>query len=104
MSDIVTNIRMRISQVASLLQLSEEASELAQAACKMARIIDGTNPTPVTMEEASNALHEEYNDVINAAKVAGLTDSRIQQFDKLSRWAARLDEKEHGTNEHHDER
>lgn len=56
------------------------------------------------MEEANNALHEEFNDVINAARVAGVTDSRIQQFDKLSRWNNRLDEKEHGTNEHHDER
>lgn len=33
-----------------LAQLAEEASELAQAALKMRRALDGTNPTPKRVE------------------------------------------------------
>lgn len=34
-----------------LAQLAEEASELAQAALKLRRALDGTNPTPKNVEE-----------------------------------------------------
>ena len=34
-----------------LAQLAEEASELAQAALKLLRALDGTNPTPKSVEE-----------------------------------------------------
>ena len=34
-----------------LAQLAEEASELAQAALKLRRALDGTNPTPKDIEE-----------------------------------------------------
>lgn len=34
-----------------LAQLAEEASELAQAALKLRRALDGTNPTPKSVEE-----------------------------------------------------
>jgi hypothetical protein len=34
-----------------LAQLAEEASELAQAALKLRRALDGTNPTPKCVEE-----------------------------------------------------
>ncbi len=41
-----------------LAQLAEEASELAQAALKLRRALDGTNPTPKSVEECQNAsLH-----------------------------------------------
>ena len=35
-----------------LCQISEEADELAKAALKLRRAITGTNPTPVTVDEA----------------------------------------------------
>lgn len=41
-----------------LAQLAEEASELAQAALKLRRALDGTNPTPKSIAERQNAsLH-----------------------------------------------
>ena len=45
-------------------QLAEEATELAQAALKMFRILDGRNPTPVTPEEGMANLYEEISDVL----------------------------------------
>ena len=39
-----------LNTVQLLNQLVEEAAELASAASKMMRIIDGANPTPVTPE------------------------------------------------------
>lgn len=50
-----------------LAQLAEEAAELAQAALKLRRVLDGTNPTPVTEGAARNDLVEEYGDVLNCA-------------------------------------
>lgn len=47
-----------------LAQLAEEASELAQAALKLRRALDGTNPTPKSVEQCENALIKEYADVI----------------------------------------
>ena len=35
-----------------LCQIAEEAAELAQAALKLRRAMTGTNPTPVTVDEA----------------------------------------------------
>lgn len=46
-----------------LCQLAEEAAELASAASKMMRIIDGANPTPVTPEAGWKKLLEESADV-----------------------------------------
>ena len=46
-----------------LAQLAEEAAELAQAALKLRRAIDGTNPTPKTIAEARENLIEEYGDI-----------------------------------------
>lgn len=92
-SDVIVSVRQSISQQAALMQLAEEAAELAQAACKYARIKDGTNPTPVTEEKAWLAMLEEFDDVINAAKVVGLKDSRIRQFDKMIRWRERIQER-----------
>lgn len=42
-----------------LAQLAEEASELAQAALKLRRALDGTNPTPKSVEECEENLLEE---------------------------------------------
>jgi hypothetical protein len=42
-----------------LAQLAEEASELAQAALKLRRALDGTNPTPKSVEECLENIQEE---------------------------------------------
>lgn len=46
-----------------LAQLAEEASELAQAALKLRRALDGTNPTPKSVAECEENLLEEWADV-----------------------------------------
>lgn len=45
-----------------LAQLAEEASELAQAALKLRRALDGTNPTPKSVEECLENIQEEMAD------------------------------------------
>ena len=76
-------------------QLAEEAAELAQAANKMARVLRGTNPTPVTECDAEQLLIEEYTDVVLVAKdILGLETSWLTENFKLQRWAKRLREKE----------
>lgn len=52
-----------------LAQLAEEASELAQAALKLRRALDGTNPTPKSVEECEANLMEEFADIGNAVTV-----------------------------------
>ena len=89
-------VRAKLSDPELLAQMAEEAAELAQAALKMRRVIDGSNPTPVTFQEAHDNLLEEISDVETcvaallyntptAVKVRA--DLRPQ---KLERWAGRL--------------
>lgn len=82
-----------------LAQLAEEASELAQAALKLRRALDGTNPTPKSVEECRKAFEEEYADVVNCIIALDLDDvafERMQkmQYEKEARWLSRLKEKE----------
>ncbi len=78
-----------------LLQLSEEASELAQACAKFVRKRRDNNPTPVTEAECVTALIEELADVAVASEVVidvmGISDSitPLKEF-KLKRWRDRL--------------
>ncbi len=91
-----------------LAQLAEEASELAQAALKLRRALDGTNPTPKSVAECEANLMEEFADVTNA--IDALFDSwfganiksesefwdaeREIEDAKYKRWLSRLEEKE----------
>lgn len=85
-----------------LAQLAEEAAELGHAALKLRRAMTGTNPTPVTPEEAMEKLLEEIGDLFNCIDVlehtAGLDPWEMtDQYDKkLVRWAERLEQAEHG--------
>lgn len=45
-------------------QTAEECVELAHAYQKMARVLRGVNPTPVTYEQAMEQIREEYIDVL----------------------------------------
>ena len=62
----------KIGLPAMLEQAAEEASELAKAALKYARVLFGENPTPVTKDKAFNDLTEEYSDFILCAGELGL--------------------------------
>lgn len=83
-----------------LAQLAEEASELAQAALKLRRALDGTNPTPKSVEECRKAFEEEYADVVNCIIALDCMDDaafeRMQkmQHEKEVRWLSRLEAKE----------
>ena len=97
-------VREKLSDPELLAQLAEEAAELAKAALKMRRVMDGANPTPVTFQKAHNNLLEEISDVETC--VAALlynTPTAVQaraelRAVKLERWAGRLLERggDHG--------
>lgn len=79
-----------------LAMLAEEAAELAQAALKYRRALDGTNPTPKTAEECAAALVEEMADVdlcfmvfddFNSETADTITEIRLRKF---IRWSDRL--------------
>lgn len=79
-----------------LAQLAEEASELSQAALKLRRVYDGTNPTPVPKENAIKNLLEETADVRLVVSLLGFNDKdeaicREIMARKTDRWADRLD-------------
>lgn len=94
--DDIDYIANNISELAVLMALAEEASELSKAAMKVARakgLID--NPTPISVEQAENNLIEEYNDVVNCIDVLGeMSSLPIEDMDlrkrKCHRWAERI--------------
>jgi NTP pyrophosphatase (non-canonical NTP hydrolase) len=110
MSDI-EYIASRLSREDILCQLAEEASELAQAALKLRRVITGTNPTPMNYRDACDNLIEEIADVRAAERVvicAGTEDTSTANLAieskmeyKTYRWAKRLREKEDGDDKDH---
>lgn len=97
---MIEYIQREVTTEELLAQLAEEAAELAQAALKLRRVYDGTNPTPTTREEALDNLHEEIADVKLLVKTLGLDNplsnalhTHIMQ-EKLARWARRLEGRE----------
>ena len=64
-----------------LAQMSEEFSEGAQAALKLRRALDGTNPTPKTIEECWENLKEEFGDVLNS--IYALLDEKGKPIGKF---------------------
>lgn len=83
-------IKVRLVEAEVLAQLAEECTELAQAALKLRRALDGNNPTPNTEEERRRALLEEYTDVIHCALVLDLEMDLDQIRKKTERWMRRL--------------
>lgn len=77
-----------------LCQLAEEASELSQAALKLRRVFDGTNPTPVTVQEALEDLTEEISDVMLCCRMLDFDPTAWVYLsigdEKTQRWAARI--------------
>lgn len=93
-------IQDRLPQEELLAQLAEENAEMAKAALKLRRVLNGRNPTPVTYPEAVEALEEEVADVMLCLLTLNIdyTDPKYgaRMAAKLERWAGRLREKEDG--------
>ena len=85
-------------QTEILALIAEEASELTHAALKFRRVLDATNPTPVTAEDACDALVEEIADVLLLICPDGDKElsAKIREIQdrKLRRWADRIVQKE----------
>lgn len=87
-----------LNTVQLLNQLAEEAGELASAANKMIRIIDGVNPTPVTPDEGWKKLLEESADVqVCLGEILSIADWETvahAREEKTARWMQRLEERD----------
>jgi NTP pyrophosphatase (non-canonical NTP hydrolase) len=98
LKDARTYIKDRLSQEELLAQLAEEATELAHAALKLRRALDGTNPTPVHLPTAFEHIREEVADVQLLVQLLGLNNDPELIEDimsmKLLRWQKRLVEAE----------
>ena len=90
-----------LSEEDILCQISEEAAELSKAALKLRRVLTGTNPTPVSYEDAIYNLIEEYGDVVGAFRVyakKSKIDTEVYELSseniesKFDRWADRIKE------------
>lgn len=88
-------IRNHLPYAELLAQLAEEASELAQAALKYRRVLDGTNPTPVEEQDAIEHLVEEAIDVYGCLIVASVDVSSMTPLlqGKYARWVKQLEER-----------
>lgn len=93
------NIKDYLPETEILAQLAEECAELSQAALKLRRVLDKTNPTPVTESEAKSNLLEEISDVVCCLQVLGFNanmsiisnDGEIDlTMRKKERWLSRL--------------
>jgi len=97
---MVNFIRDQIPEAELFCQLAEEASELAQAALKMHRVLDGRNPTPVRLSEAWANLEEEVADVLLCLRVLDIKTENHEYWvgmdEKLKRWVGRLRKREAG--------
>lgn len=91
-------IRSRVPQEELLAQLAEEAAELTHATLKLRRVLDGTNPTPVSSMDALQAIKEEIADVTLLVQLLGLdyNGGEIEQIRdrKLQRWVGRIKKRE----------
>ena len=86
-----------IGLAATLEQLAEECCEAAHASLKLARILRGDSPTPVTKKEAIEKLTEEMADVslvgqmvIDHSGLISWESIESWELSKLERWAKRL--------------
>lgn len=62
-----------------LAQLAEEASELAQAALKLRRVEDGTNPARISKEDAIKNLLKEIADVKLSIHLLGFDNEKSEE-------------------------
>ena len=76
-----------------LAGLAEEATELAQAALKLRRCCDGTNPTPADPDIQYECFLEEIGDVELYLDQMSINRQVIADYKaaKLERWQKRLE-------------
>lgn len=89
----MSNIIKKSMPVTELLAgLAEECSELAQAALKLRRVFDQTNPTPIDEDTAIENLYEEIADVKLYCSMLDIPVRHISEImeSKKKRWEARL--------------
>lgn len=99
-------ITKHLSEGDILCQIAEEASELAKAALKLKRAIEGTNPTPVTKKEAWENLMEEHSDIELCYWITEMMFKDMPKEDlsgeilinKADRWCQRLKNAKGGAN------
>lgn len=81
-----------------LAQIAEKASELSQAALKYRRVLDGTNPTPISGDEAYCNLYEELADILTAFDALEMPVELWEKTcppickKKAERWRSRIEE------------
>lgn len=90
-SEIITK---RIPVCELLAGLAEEAAELAQAALKLRRCYDGTNPTPADPDIQYECFLEEIGDVELYLSQLSINRKVINDYKaaKMVRWEQRLAE------------
>ncbi len=71
-------------------QLAEECSELAQAALKKQRILNGSNLPSASEDIVDANLVEELTDILLSADVIGLRKSDKIYDEKALRWGRRV--------------
>ena len=64
--------------------MAEEAAELSKACLKLRRVILGNNPTPVSEDEAMEALTEELADLLLCEEM--LNEKHQPNLDKVRNW------------------
>lgn len=94
LDDELNFIEEHMTRASLYEMLAEEATELAQASLKMARIIREENPTPVDPLDAWKSIEEEWNDLYLVNRVLSLTTDYVAMKHKAERWIERLKEKE----------
>ena len=86
-------ITSRIPVTELLAGLAEECAELAQAALKLRRCYDGTNPTPADPDIQYECFLEEIGDVELYLDQMSINRKVIADYKaaKLERWQKRLE-------------
>ena len=98
MEEKIKYIQSRLSREEMLCQLAEECCELGKASLKLCRVLTGTNPTPVSYDEAVENLIEEYADIFLVLDVLDFfTLENLNKVgtigrEKCERWEKRLRE------------
>lgn len=85
--------KVNLPLVELLAGLAEEAAELAQAALKLRRAYDGTNPTPIPQDLAYEHFCEEIADVQLYLDQLPYNHQLVRDIKakKLERWQRRLE-------------
>ena len=91
---MISHIRSKLPVDVLYGQLAEEAIEVAHAAQKLQRILDGRNPTPVTYEQGVEKLFEEIADLFLCMRTLAIPLDPAAYYQTMNakdhRWSERL--------------